>query len=114
MYSHGSWIVGQRKPLTNIILFAFQAETAQAGLRPDQQATKQITVHPYTPFDQNQKNFLYISTGTNRVSVGETLSLQFSLSLTDQTNREHIKYLTYLVRPEHVLTLTIVSHPPGY
>uniref|UniRef100_A0A3Q3AZ10 Complement component c3b, tandem duplicate 1 n=1 Tax=Kryptolebias marmoratus TaxID=37003 RepID=A0A3Q3AZ10_KRYMA len=73
------------------------AETAQADLRPDQQASKQITVHPYVPFDQNQKNYLYISTGTNTVSVGESLSLQFSVSLSDPTNREHIKYITYMV-----------------
>ncbi|XP_037546482.1 complement C3 [Nematolebias whitei] len=73
------------------------AETAQADLRPDQQASKQITLHPYVPFDQNQKNFLYISTGTNTVSVGEVLSLRFSVSLSDQMNREHIKYITYLV-----------------
>uniref|UniRef100_A0A8C6NJW6 Complement component c3b, tandem duplicate 2 n=1 Tax=Nothobranchius furzeri TaxID=105023 RepID=A0A8C6NJW6_NOTFU len=72
------------------------AETAHADLRPDQQARKQITVIPYASFDENQ-NYLYISTGSNRVSVGESLSMQFSVSLSDKTLREHIKQITYLV-----------------
>ncbi|KAM4750099.1 complement C3-like [Anableps anableps] len=72
------------------------AETAQADLRPDQQAKQQITVHPYMT-SQSQQNYLYISTGTNTVSAGERLSLQFSISLSDQSHREFIKHITYLV-----------------
>ncbi|XP_032419209.1 complement C3-like isoform X2 [Xiphophorus hellerii] len=72
------------------------AETAQADLKPEQQAKQQITLHPYTT-RRGQQNYLYISTGTNRVSVGERLLLQFSISLSDQSHREHIKHITYLV-----------------
>ncbi|KAK5620662.1 hypothetical protein CRENBAI_020815 [Crenichthys baileyi] len=73
------------------------AETAQADLRPDQQAKQQVTVHPYTVFNQGQQNYLYISTGTNTVSVGERLTLQFSASVSHQSHREFIKHITYLV-----------------
>ncbi|XP_047221423.1 complement C3-like [Girardinichthys multiradiatus] len=73
------------------------AETAQADLRPDQQAKQQVTVHPYMTFNQGQQNYLYISTGTNTVSVGERLTLQFSASVSDQSHREFIKQITYLV-----------------
>ncbi|MEQ2178162.1 hypothetical protein GOODEAATRI_011078, partial [Goodea atripinnis] len=73
------------------------AETAQADLRPDQQAKQQVTVHPYRTFNQGQQNYLYISTGTNTVSVGERLTLQFSASVSDQSHREFIKQITYLI-----------------
>uniref|UniRef100_A0A672FYF9 Complement component c3b, tandem duplicate 2 n=1 Tax=Salarias fasciatus TaxID=181472 RepID=A0A672FYF9_SALFA len=41
-----------------------QAETTQAGLRPEQQARQQMTVQPYAAFDRRQQNYLAISTGT--------------------------------------------------
>ncbi|XP_054896874.1 ophiophagus venom factor-like [Poeciliopsis prolifica] len=72
------------------------AETAQADLKPEQQAKQQIVLHPYTT-SSGQQNYLYISTGTNRVSVGERLLLQFTVSLSDQSHREFIKLITYLV-----------------
>uniref|UniRef100_A0A3B4ZLY2 Complement C3-like n=1 Tax=Stegastes partitus TaxID=144197 RepID=A0A3B4ZLY2_9TELE len=72
-------------------------ETTQAGLRPEQQAKKQVTVHPYATFDSIQRNYLYISTGTNTVSVGEGLSLKLSISVAQQTQREFVKHITYLV-----------------
>ncbi|XP_043971703.1 complement C3-like isoform X2 [Gambusia affinis] len=72
------------------------AETAQADLKPEQQAKQQITLQPYTT-SRGQQNYLYISTGTNRVSVGERLSLQFTISLSDESHREFIKHITYLV-----------------
>uniref|UniRef100_A0A3B3WZA9 Complement component c3b, tandem duplicate 2 n=1 Tax=Poecilia mexicana TaxID=48701 RepID=A0A3B3WZA9_9TELE len=72
------------------------AETAQADLKPEQQAKQQITLQPYMT-SRGQQNYLYISTGTNRVSVGDRLSLQFSISLSDPSHREFIKHITYLV-----------------
>ncbi|XP_050926350.1 complement C3 isoform X8 [Lates calcarifer] len=73
------------------------AETTQAGLRPDQQAKQQITVHPYMTFNQRQRNYLYISTGTNTVSVGDRLSLMLTITVADQTHKDLIKHITYLV-----------------
>ncbi|XP_015256364.1 PREDICTED: complement C3-like [Cyprinodon variegatus] len=73
------------------------AETAQPDLGIDQQAKQQITVHPYMNVHQRQQNYLHISTGTNKVSVGETLSLRFFISLSDQSHREFVKHVTYLV-----------------
>ncbi|KAM4595769.1 complement C3-like [Fundulus diaphanus] len=73
------------------------AETVQADLRPDQQAKQQFTVHPYTTFSGVQKNYLYISTDTNTASVGERLSLQFSISSSDESHRQFINHITYLV-----------------
>lgn len=75
----------------------FQAETTQADLRPEQQAKHQATVLPYVTQNWRQRSYLYISTGTNRVSVGDRLSVQMSISTTDATSREEIKHLTYLV-----------------
>ncbi|XP_054864779.1 complement C3-like [Amphiprion ocellaris] len=72
-------------------------ESTQAGLRPEQQAKQQITVQPYVTFTSRQRNYLYISTGTNTVSVGDRLSLKLSISLAEQTQREFVKHITYLV-----------------
>lgn len=75
-----------------------QAETTQADLRPEQQAKQSMVVQPFFPFNVRQQNYLYISTGTNRVSVGERLSVKLSITTTDQTHRGYIKHITYLVR----------------
>ncbi|KAE8300564.1 A.superbus venom factor 1 [Larimichthys crocea] len=72
-------------------------ETTQADLRPEQQAKQQVTVQPFVTFNQRNKNYLYISTGTNRVSVGDNLSLKLSITVADQADKEHIKQITYLV-----------------
>ncbi len=89
------------------ILSLSQAETTQADLRPEQQAKQQISVQPYATFSRRQKNYLYISTGTNRVSVGNTLSLKLSITTEDQSHRELIKHITYLVRQELHMTISI-------
>uniref|UniRef100_A0A3Q1H0X2 Uncharacterized protein n=1 Tax=Anabas testudineus TaxID=64144 RepID=A0A3Q1H0X2_ANATE len=73
------------------------AETIQADLRPDQQAKQQITVQPYATFSQKQQNYLYISLGTNTVSVGDRLSLKLEIKTAEQTHRDLIKEVTYLV-----------------
>uniref|UniRef100_A0A4W6EED3 Complement component c3b, tandem duplicate 2 n=1 Tax=Lates calcarifer TaxID=8187 RepID=A0A4W6EED3_LATCA len=72
------------------------AETTQAGLRPDQQGKEQVIVHPYMTFNQQRQNYLYISAGTNTVSVGDGLSLKLTITA-DQTQRDLIKHITYLV-----------------
>ncbi|KAM9363777.1 venom factor-like [Symphorus nematophorus] len=73
------------------------AETAEPGLRPDQQAKTQVTVHPYTPINSHKKNYLYISAGTNRVTVGSRLFLTLSIFTEDESHRTHIAHVTYLV-----------------
>ncbi|KAM3623350.1 uncharacterized protein V6R79_010054 [Siganus canaliculatus] len=73
------------------------AETTQTDLRTDQQAKNQITVQPYAPFNRRHKNYLYISTATNRVSVDDRLPLQLSINTADPKDKDHIKYITYLV-----------------
>ncbi|XP_071384060.1 complement C3-like [Centroberyx affinis] len=73
------------------------AETTQADLKPEQQAKHQVTVDPYIPHDPQHPNYLYISTGTNMVSVGDTLALKLTISAADKTHREFITDLTYLV-----------------
>lgn len=86
------------------MFFFPQVETTQADLRPEQQAKQQVTVQPFVTFNQRNKNYLYISTGTNRVSVGDNLSLKLSITVADQADKEHIKQITYLVRQEHHIT----------
>ncbi|CAN9510720.1 unnamed protein product [Ophioblennius macclurei] len=73
------------------------AKTTQAGLRPEQQARQQITVQPYSTFNKQQQNYLSISTGANSVSVGDTLSVTLSVVTADQTHKEFIKHITYMV-----------------
>uniref|UniRef100_H3CLD7 Complement component c3b, tandem duplicate 2 n=1 Tax=Tetraodon nigroviridis TaxID=99883 RepID=H3CLD7_TETNG len=74
-----------------------QAETVQADLTPEQQAKQQITVQPFFPFSRQQQNYLYVSSGTNKVSVGDNLVLKLSISTSDPTVRENIKHITYVV-----------------
>ncbi|XP_033986006.1 venom factor-like [Trematomus bernacchii] len=70
------------------------AETVQAGLRPEQQAKQQITVQPFAAFSSFNQNYLYISTGTNTVSVGDRLSLKMSISVEHPIYRHtHITYM---------------------
>ncbi|KAM7394684.1 hypothetical protein PAMP_021470 [Pampus punctatissimus] len=73
------------------------AETTDANLRPEQQAKQQVTVQPYTAFNHRQTNYLYISTGTNSVSVNDRLSLKLIITAADQTHRDLIKQITYMV-----------------
>ncbi|XP_029948737.1 venom factor-like [Salarias fasciatus] len=73
------------------------AETTQAGLRPEQQARQQMTVQPYAAFDRRQQNYLAISTGSSSVSVGDMLSIKLSIITADQTHRDFIKHITYMV-----------------
>ncbi|XP_041641340.1 complement C3-like isoform X2 [Cheilinus undulatus] len=73
------------------------AETTQAGLRPEQQAKHQSMIPLYRSRSRQQPNYLYISTGTNTVSVGERLSLKLSISTGDDATRALIKQITYMV-----------------
>ncbi|XP_029706634.1 complement C3-like [Takifugu rubripes] len=72
-------------------------ETVRADLRPEQQAKQQVTIKPFFPFNGQQQNYLYISSGTNKVSLGDLLSLKLSISTSEPTVRENIKHITYLV-----------------
>ncbi|KAJ4944610.1 hypothetical protein JOQ06_013153 [Pogonophryne albipinna] len=73
------------------------AETVQAGLRPEQQAKQQITVQPFAAFKSHKQNYLYISTRTSTVSVGDRLSMRMSITVADPTYRQYITHITYLV-----------------
>ncbi|XP_068460339.1 complement C3-like [Clinocottus analis] len=73
------------------------AETTQADLRAEQQAKRQVTVRPYVPFNPDKQNYLYISTSTNVVSLGNQLSLKLTVAPSDPTHRELITHITYLV-----------------
>ncbi|KAM7010094.1 complement C3-like [Tautogolabrus adspersus] len=73
------------------------AETTQADLRPEQQARHQELILSYVSQNRRQQNYLYISTGTNKVSVGERLSLKLSIVTAEQTSKDLIKHVTYLV-----------------
>lgn len=84
-----------------LVLSVSQAETTQADLNPEKQAKHQFTVQPYVTFSQSQKNYLYISTGTNSVSVKDRLSLKLSITAADQNHRDLIKQITYMVRQAH-------------
>lgn len=87
------------------LYFVSQAETTKADLRPEQQAKQTIMVRPYVPYSFQHQNQLYISTGTNRVSVEDRLSLKLSISTANPEHRAHIKHITYLVRQECCIVL---------
>lgn len=90
-----------------VCVYFFQAETSQADLRPDQQARQQITVQPYNTFSQRQKNYLHISAGSNTVSKGDSLTLKLKINTGDQTHKDLIKQITYLVRQNHHITFPV-------
>lgn len=50
------------------------------------------------PFSSHQQNYLYVSSGTNRVSVGDQLALKLSISTSEPSVRDNIKHITYVVR----------------
>ncbi|KAL1005735.1 hypothetical protein UPYG_G00063310 [Umbra pygmaea] len=76
---------------------AITAETAQAGLKPEQQARVQKNLQPYMPFDQERPNYLYISTGTSTASLGQSLGISLHIKTVDRAHRELITHITYLV-----------------
>ncbi|XP_018528014.1 complement C3 isoform X2 [Lates calcarifer] len=73
------------------------AEIMQDGLRPEQQVKTHTFVEPYETFNQDRRNYLHISAGTNAVSVGDGLSVKLTIKTADQTQRDLIKHITYLV-----------------
>lgn len=75
-----------------------QAETVQADLRPEQQAKQEVKVHPFFPFNGQQQNYLYVSSGTSKVSVGDNMSLKLSITASEPAIRDNIKHITYVVR----------------
>ncbi|KAK7930619.1 hypothetical protein WMY93_007014 [Mugilogobius chulae] len=72
------------------------AETVEPGLRPEQQARKELRLKHYATPSSSQ-NLLYISGVDRRVTVGDHLSLMFTLSVEKPENRQHVKHVTYLV-----------------
>lgn len=75
-----------------------QAETVQADLRPEQQAKQEVKVYPFLSFNGQQQNYLYISSGTSKVSVGDQMSLKLSITASDPMTRNNIQHVTYVVR----------------
>ncbi|KAF7650478.1 hypothetical protein LDENG_00125500 [Lucifuga dentata] len=73
------------------------AETQQAGLRAEQQARQQIRVDQHLAFNVRRQNFLYISSGTNVVSVGDRLSLKLTINMAEPAHRGLVTQLTYLI-----------------
>lgn len=87
-----------------MVLVTYQAETTLTSLRPEQQARQDITVKPYICFDRRRPNYLYISTSTSKVSVGDRMSLDLNINTAEEEHQQHVKYITYLVGP-HSLCL---------
>lgn len=86
-----------------------QAETTQAGLRPEQQAKHQVVLQPYMTFNSRQQNYIYISSGSNTVSVGETLILRLHIAAAEPAYKDAIKQITYLVR-RHITSHSNTEH----
>ncbi|KAJ0033654.1 hypothetical protein NQD34_000761 [Periophthalmus magnuspinnatus] len=70
--------------------------TVEPGLRPEQQASTELRLSPYTTHS-SPLNLLYISGVNHRVSVGESLRLMFSVSVEKPEHLQHIKHITYMV-----------------
>ncbi|KPP57217.1 hypothetical protein Z043_125082, partial [Scleropages formosus] len=77
--------------------FDMMAETTKHDLKAEHQAKGRLLVHPYVSFSNTAQNYLYISTGTKRVSAGEHINLEFHLKNSIETHKDIIKHLTYLV-----------------
>ncbi|XP_061686699.1 complement C3-like [Syngnathoides biaculeatus] len=95
MVSSGTTRITVNMPKSH--LQALAAETQQPGLRPEQQAKDQTFLFPYLTFSRESPNYLYISTTTNTASPGDTLALKLNIAAADQSIREGIRHITYLV-----------------
>lgn len=67
------------------------------GLKAEQQAVKELRVEPYIPFRRNYANYLYISVGSNKVRVGDTLNIKVHISTSSPEQKNLVQHLTYAV-----------------
>lgn len=71
-------------------------ETADPALKPEQQAVQEMHVEPYASFN-NYGNYLHISVVSNRVVVGDTLSVQAHIKCDLPERKRLVEHLTYAV-----------------
>ncbi|KAF5897904.1 complement C3-like, partial [Clarias magur] len=65
---------------------------------PDVKQTKaEWVVEPYSPFNSDRINQLYVTLDTNTVKAGQTLNLKLHLSTFSLKERSHIKHVSYIV-----------------
>ncbi|XP_030637168.1 complement C3 [Chanos chanos] len=72
-------------------------ETKVDSLKIEQQAKANLFVNPYRANKVYAPNYLYISTGDNEVSVGQSLNFQLYVNTASQKVRDMIQHITYLV-----------------
>ncbi|XP_010151419.1 PREDICTED: LOW QUALITY PROTEIN: venom factor-like, partial [Eurypyga helias] len=70
--------------------------TAQAGLPPDRQASRQMTAEAYRSQGASG-NLLHLAVGTNELQPGDNLAVNFHLKSNSNAVRDSVPYFTYLI-----------------
>ncbi|CAN0019716.1 unnamed protein product [Bubo scandiacus] len=70
--------------------------TAQPGLPPDRQASRQMTATAYHS-QGGSGNFLHLAVGTIELQPGDNLAVNFHLKSNSNSVRDSVQYFTYLI-----------------
>ncbi|KAM9493802.1 complement C3-like [Clarias gariepinus] len=73
------------------------AETVIPDLKQEQQTKAEWFVEPYSPFNSDRINQLYITLDSNTVKAGQTLNFKLHLSTFSQRERSYIQHVSYIV-----------------
>ncbi|NXQ57140.1 CO3 protein, partial [Anthoscopus minutus] len=70
--------------------------TAQQGLPPERQASRQMTAEAYRS-QAGSGNFLHLAVATTELQPGDNLAVNFHLKTNDNNVRDSVPFFTYLV-----------------
>uniref|UniRef100_A0A8C8BBH4 Complement C3 n=1 Tax=Otus sunia TaxID=257818 RepID=A0A8C8BBH4_9STRI len=89
---------GTAKLVLNIATVSpvLQVRTAQPGLPPDRQASRQMTATAYHS-QGGSGNFLHLAVGTIELQPGDNLAVNFHLKSNSNSVRDSVQYFTYLI-----------------
>uniref|UniRef100_A0A663NE55 Complement C3 n=1 Tax=Athene cunicularia TaxID=194338 RepID=A0A663NE55_ATHCN len=89
---------GTAKLVLNIAAVSpvLQVRTAQPGLPPDRQASREMTATAYQS-QGGSGNFLHLAVGTVELQPGDNLAVNFHLKSNSNSVRDAVQYFTYLI-----------------
>ncbi|XP_053347640.1 complement C3-like [Clarias gariepinus] len=73
------------------------AETVIPDLKQEQQTKAEWFMEPYSPFNTDRINQLYITLDSNTVKAGQTLNFKLHLSTYSLKERSYIQHVSYIV-----------------
>uniref|UniRef100_A0A8C8B849 Complement C3 n=1 Tax=Otus sunia TaxID=257818 RepID=A0A8C8B849_9STRI len=87
---------GTAKLVLNMPANKNTVRTAQPGLPPDRQASRQMTATAYHS-QGGSGNFLHLAVGTIELQPGDNLAVNFHLKSNSNSVRDSVQYFTYLI-----------------